>query len=151
MTYFCAQLFTMDTEIRAMFPAAMEVQRRRFFHVLSRIAAALQNQEARDRLVSYLREFRRAHREIVLYYGARRQQDLFDLSALREMEAVNPWLQVIQAVPDEPAHDDGIMYGTVPELAAKAAWVDRDGYVGGPDHMIVKTARAVRERGALTA
>src|SRR5258708_24656334 len=31
MTYFYAQLFAMDTEIRAMFPAAMDVQRRRFF------------------------------------------------------------------------------------------------------------------------
>src|SRR5690242_15304600 len=36
MTYFYAQLFTMDTEIRAMFPAAMDVQRRRFFAALSR-------------------------------------------------------------------------------------------------------------------
>ena len=39
MTYFYAQLFTMDTEIRAMFPAAMDVQRRRFFQALSHIAA----------------------------------------------------------------------------------------------------------------
>ena len=29
MTYFYAQLFAMETEIRAMFPAAMDVQRRR--------------------------------------------------------------------------------------------------------------------------
>ena len=29
MTYFYAQLFAMDTEIRAMFPAAMDLQRRR--------------------------------------------------------------------------------------------------------------------------
>jgi len=28
MTYFYAQLFAMDAEIRAMFPAAMDVQRR---------------------------------------------------------------------------------------------------------------------------
>jgi hypothetical protein len=34
MTYFCAQLFAMDTEIRAMFPAAMDLQRRRFFEAL---------------------------------------------------------------------------------------------------------------------
>jgi hypothetical protein len=39
MTYFYAQLFAMDTEIRAMFPAAMDVQRRRFFQALSHIAA----------------------------------------------------------------------------------------------------------------
>ena len=40
MTYFYAQLFAMDAEIRAMFPAAMDVQRRRFFRALSHIAAA---------------------------------------------------------------------------------------------------------------
>ena len=52
------------------------------------------------------------HREIVLYYGARRHQDLYDLPALQEMEKAYPWLQVIPAVSDEPAHD--AMYGTVP-------------------------------------
>lgn len=63
MTYFYAQLFTMDTEIRAMFPAAMDVQRRRFFAALSQIAAAQGSQEERDRLVPYLRELGRAHRK----------------------------------------------------------------------------------------
>jgi NAD(P)H-flavin reductase len=86
------------------------------------------------------------HREIVLYYGARRHQDLYDLPALQEMELAYPWLQVIPAVSDEPAHD--VMYGTVPELAAKATWAERDIYISGPDHMIVKTARVLRERGA---
>jgi hypothetical protein len=38
MTYFYGQLFLMDTEIRAMFPAAMDVQRRHFFRALVRIA-----------------------------------------------------------------------------------------------------------------
>src|SRR5438067_949447 len=32
------------------------------------------------------------HREIVLYYGARRHQDLYDLPALQEMELLYPWL-----------------------------------------------------------
>ena len=41
----------------------------------------------------------------VLYYGARWHQDLYDLPALREMELIYPWLQVIPAVSDEPAHD----------------------------------------------
>jgi NAD(P)H-flavin reductase len=53
-----------------------------------------------------------------------------------------------RAVSDEPAHDHGTMYGTVPELAAKATWADREIYISGPDHMIVKTARVQRERGA---
>jgi NAD(P)H-flavin reductase/hemoglobin-like flavoprotein len=85
-------------------------------------------------------------REIVLYYGARRHQDLYDLPDLLAMERAYPWLQVIPAVSDEPAHD--VMYGTVPELAAKATWADRDIYISGPDHMIVRTAQVLRERGA---
>ncbi|MFY9929758.1 MAG: globin domain-containing protein [Streptosporangiaceae bacterium] len=89
---------------------------------------------------------RRGHREIVLYYGARRHQDLYDLPDLRAMEHAYPWLQVIPAVSDEPAHD--VMYGTIPELAAKATWADREIYISGPDHMIIKTARVLRERGA---
>jgi NAD(P)H-flavin reductase/hemoglobin-like flavoprotein len=88
------------------------------------------------------------HREIVLYYGARRHQDLYDLRSLREMEEAYPWLQVIPAVSDEPAHDHDVMYGTIPELAAKATWADRDIYISGPDHMIVRTARTLAERGA---
>src|SRR6266702_2585266 len=63
MTYFYAQLFAMDTEIRAMFPAAMDVQRRRFFEALGRIAGAQQSQADRDRPVPYLQELGRAHRK----------------------------------------------------------------------------------------
>ena len=63
MTYFYAQLFAMDTEIRAMFPAAMDVQRRRFFQALSQIADAQESQQDRDRLVPYLQELGRAHRK----------------------------------------------------------------------------------------
>ena len=63
MTYFYAQLFAMDTEIRAMFPAAMDLHRRRFFEALGRIADAQQGQADRDRLVPYLQELGRAHRK----------------------------------------------------------------------------------------
>ena len=82
---------------------------------------------------------------------ARRHQDLYDLAALQEMELTYPWLQVIPAMSDEPAHDHDIMYGTIPELAAKATWAERDIYISGPDHMIVKTARVLRERGTSSA
>jgi NAD(P)H-flavin reductase/hemoglobin-like flavoprotein len=86
-------------------------------------------------------------REVVLYVGARRHQDLYDLAELRQMERAYPWLQVVPAVSDEPAHDD-VMCGTVPELAAKATWADRDIYVSGPDAMIVKAVQVLSERGA---
>jgi NAD(P)H-flavin reductase/hemoglobin-like flavoprotein len=85
-------------------------------------------------------------REVMVYFGVRRHRDLYDLRELHAMERAYPRLQVIPAVSDEPAHD--VMYGTVPELAAKATWADRDIYISGPDHMILKTARVLRERGA---
>ena len=87
MTYFYAQRFTMDTEIRAMFPAAMDVQRRRFFAALSQIAAAQGSQEDRD-----------------------------------QRFAAPSWNET-----------------------AKHAW---ETAFSGPDHMIVRTARTLAERGA---
>jgi NAD(P)H-flavin reductase len=57
----------------------------------------------------------------VLYCGARRHHDLYDLAGLAQLEVAYPWLQVMPAVSDEPARDD-VMYGTVPELAANATW-----------------------------
>ncbi len=99
-------------------------------------------------------------REIVLYHGARHHRELYDLASLREMEQGYRGLQVILAVSDEPAHDvmhgavmhgtvmhGTVMSGTVPELAAKATFADRDIYISGPDQMIIKTVRALRERG----
>jgi NAD(P)H-flavin reductase/hemoglobin-like flavoprotein len=86
-------------------------------------------------------------REIVLYHGARSRQDLYDLAELREMELACPGLRVIPAVSRETA-DDGVRFGTVPELAAEAAWAERDIYISGPDDMIIETARVLAERGA---
>lgn len=85
-------------------------------------------------------------REVALYVGVRRHQDLYDLAELQEMELAYPWLQVIPAVSDEPGR--GVMNGTVPELAAKATWADRDIYISGPDAMIIKAAQVLRDRGA---
>jgi NAD(P)H-flavin reductase/hemoglobin-like flavoprotein len=88
-----------------------------------------------------------SQRGIVLYHGVRRRRDLYDLAELREMELAYPWLKVIPAVSEEAGADE-IMCGTVPELAAQAAWAERDIYVCGPDEMIVKTVQVLRERGA---
>jgi NAD(P)H-flavin reductase/hemoglobin-like flavoprotein len=85
-------------------------------------------------------------REIVLYHGVRRRQDLYDLADLHQMEAAYPWLRVIPAVSDEAARN--VMRGTVPELAARATWADRDIYVSGPDEMIRRTVRVLEDLGA---
>jgi hypothetical protein len=45
-----------------MFPAAVDVRRRRFFDALGRIAENQQSQAGRDRLVPYLQELGNAAR-----------------------------------------------------------------------------------------
>jgi len=85
-------------------------------------------------------------REIVLYYGARTESELYDLPALRQMELDFPWLQVIPVTSHERA--GGTRHGTIPVLAARADWDDRDVYISGPDAMIVRTVQALRTLGA---
>jgi NAD(P)H-flavin reductase len=89
-------------------------------------------------------------REIALYFGARRHRDLYDVADLRELELAYPWLQVIPAVSAEPARasSTGTMSGTLPEIAVSAGWPGREIYVSGPDQMIVKTVRVLRDLGA---
>jgi len=87
-------------------------------------------------------------REIVLYHGVRRYQDLYDLADLREMELRYPWLQVIPAVSDEDHPGGDVLSGTVPELAAQASWADRDIYVCGPDAMVLRAVEVLQSRGA---
>jgi hypothetical protein len=80
----------MDTEIRAMFPAAMDLQRRRFFEALGRIADAQPSQADaepsqadRDRLVPYLQELGRAHRK----FGVReRHYEVFRRALLATLQ-----------------------------------------------------------------
>ncbi len=84
--------------------------------------------------------------EVVVYFGARTAPELYDLPALRQMEMDSPWLEIIPATSDETA--EGARHGTIPALARKARWQDRDVYVSGPDPMIAKTLEALRDAGA---
>jgi NAD(P)H-flavin reductase len=68
------------------------------------------------------------------------------MADLRELELAYPWLQVIPAVSAEPSRE--AMSGTLSELAVRAGWPGRDIYVSGPDQMIVKTVRVLRDLGA---
>jgi NAD(P)H-flavin reductase len=84
--------------------------------------------------------------EVVLYVGARSASELYDLPALRQMEMDSPWLEVIPATSQEMA--EGTRHGTIPALARKARWQDRDVYISGPDAMILKTVQVLRDAGA---
>ena len=85
-------------------------------------------------------------RDIALFHGARTEEDLYDLPALRRMELDYPWFEVIPATSDERAA--GVAHGTIPVLGGKASWEDRDIYISGPDAMIVAAVRGLRTLGA---
>src|SRR6201996_6242180 len=68
MTYFYGHLFAIEPQIRAMFPPAMDTQRKRFYQALTRIVASGDD----DVLAAYLDGLGRAHRK----FGV--QKDHFD-------------------------------------------------------------------------
>jgi NAD(P)H-flavin reductase/hemoglobin-like flavoprotein len=84
-------------------------------------------------------------REVIIYYGARSESELYDLPALRQMELEFPWLEVIPVTSRERAA--GTRHGEIPTFVAQACWRDRDVYVSGPDSMIVATVAALRTLG----
>jgi NAD(P)H-flavin reductase/hemoglobin-like flavoprotein len=84
MTYFYAHLFAADSEISAMFPAAMHTQRQRFYRALCRIVAMAGGAPrgpslAAAQLTRYLAELGRAHRK----YGVRKEHYASFRAALR--------------------------------------------------------------------
>jgi NAD(P)H-flavin reductase/hemoglobin-like flavoprotein len=86
------------------------------------------------------------HREIVLYYGARFEAELYDRADLQHLERNYPWLQVIPVVSEEAAPDT--IFGSVPDVVSLANWRDRDIYVAGPDAMTARVVSELRDRGA---
>ena len=88
----------------------------------------------------------RPHREIVLYFGARYEAELYDLADLQHLERNYPWLQVIPVVSEEAAPDT--IFGSIPDVVGLAGWRDRDVYVAGPDPMIARTVSELKSRGA---
>ena len=85
-------------------------------------------------------------REIVVYHGARTAQGLYGLPVLRALAARYPFVTAVPATSVDQVPD--AMYGTIPELAVRAGWQDRDIYISGPDAMITATVRALLEAGA---
>ncbi|HEY6790794.1 MAG TPA: FAD-binding oxidoreductase [Trebonia sp.] len=85
-------------------------------------------------------------REIVVYHGARTTHGLYGLPILRALAARYPFVKAVPATSvDQVPH---AMHGTIPELAVRAWWQDRDIYISGPDAMITATVRALLDAGA---
>jgi NAD(P)H-flavin reductase/hemoglobin-like flavoprotein len=85
-------------------------------------------------------------RTVHLFYGARRIDELYGLSALCRLADNLPWLTVVGAVSDDPSYLG--RRGLVSDVAADfRAWTQHDVYVGGPPGMVAATIEALRQRG----
>lgn len=88
----------------------------------------------------------RQARQIHLFFGVRREGDLYDLAALRRLEMSNPGLRVAAVVSDDPSYPG--LQGMLPEVVARdRSWTDHDVYVSGPDEMILATVNRLQEVG----
>jgi NAD(P)H-flavin reductase/hemoglobin-like flavoprotein len=84
-------------------------------------------------------------RKITLWFGARTEQDLYDLPDLRVLESICPGLKVIPVVSHQK--DFIGMKGMLPDVTAHCAnCEDREIFVSGPDRMVRETARRLARR-----
>jgi NAD(P)H-flavin reductase/hemoglobin-like flavoprotein len=85
-------------------------------------------------------------RQVYLFFGARDQDDLYDLKDLGDLVAGNSWLQVIPVVSED--HRFRGEKGLLPDVVAKlGTWTDHDVYVSGPTPMIRATVTRFQELG----
>ncbi|WP_119730365.1 globin domain-containing protein [Thermomonospora amylolytica] len=87
-------------------------------------------------------------RRIDLVWGARTADELYDLPALRTLEAACPALRVIPVTADDPG--SGGPHGAVPDALKRLEDLpaaDMHAYVCGPAAMVARTVRTLRELG----
>lgn len=86
-------------------------------------------------------------RQVHVFVGARRPEELYGLAALRRTAAGLPWLTVIGAVSEDPGYLG--CKGLVTDVAIGFGdWSDHDAYVSGPPGMVRLTVEALRGQGA---
>jgi NAD(P)H-flavin reductase len=87
-------------------------------------------------------------RRIHLLWGARTARDLYDLDELRSAQAARPGVRITPVVSDDPDFDG--LHGTVPDALGRIddpPGPETDVYVCGPDAMVARTVRALRDLG----
>ncbi|MGZ4595586.1 MAG: globin domain-containing protein [Actinomycetes bacterium] len=85
-------------------------------------------------------------RRVTLFFGVRRPSDLYDMSSLHRMAAINPWLTVIPCVSEEDSFNGE--RGTLPDVVARhGQWLDHDVVVSGSPDMSRATLLRLRDLG----
>ncbi|MET9433359.1 globin domain-containing protein [Streptomyces sp. NPDC006551] len=73
-------------------------------------------------------------RPVQVFYGARRDHDLYDIDTMLRMQQSHPWLSVRPVVDDGPGGD---LCGQLPEAVCQyGPWHTYDAYLSGPPAMI---------------
>lgn len=86
------------------------------------------------------------YREVFLFWGARTQDEFYDLAELHQMANAYPWFQVIPVVSDDPDYPG--LKGNVGQVAAQyVPHSDCEAYVAGPAAMVRDTIRALSGAG----
>lgn len=89
------------------------------------------------------------HRSVEVFYGARRDRDLYDLKAMRDLEREHPWLTVHTVLSDEPTGD---LTGTLTDIVrTRGPWGDREAFLSGPPAMIRGCIMELAEGGLPTS
>lgn len=85
-------------------------------------------------------------RRVTIFFGVRRVSDLYDVSALHRMAAINPWLTVIACVSEDPSADEE--RGNLPDVVARhGRWTEHDVVVCGSPAMTRATLARLRDMG----
>jgi NAD(P)H-flavin reductase/hemoglobin-like flavoprotein len=85
-------------------------------------------------------------REVTVFFGVRRAEELYDIGALHRIQALNRWLTVVPCVSDDPAFIGE--RGTLADVVARfGSWEEHDVFLCGSPDMMRATLARLREIG----
>lgn len=81
-------------------------------------------------------------RPVEVFYGARHDEDLYDIDTMLRLQQVHPWLSVRPVVSEGPSQG---LTGPLPEAVRDyGPWHEYDGYLSGPPGMVRSGVDALR-------
>jgi NAD(P)H-flavin reductase len=101
-------------------------------------------------LVEELAEHGAAGRTVEVFYGARRDPELYGLEKLRLLAQRHPWLSVrpVLSGPGGMAGPDAALSGELPEVVARfGPWSQREAYLSGPPAMVRRSVGVLLRAG----
>ncbi|MFE3111226.1 globin domain-containing protein [Kitasatospora indigofera] len=101
-------------------------------------------------LVEEIAEHGAAGRAAEVFYGARREAELYGLEALRGLARQHPWLSVrpVLSGPGGMAGPDAPLTGELPEVVARfGPWSGREAYLSGPPAMVRRSVGVLLRAG----